>query len=124
MPLARPPQTRGFRPAIFSRLLPGRNYPWPGKVRKLEQAARRILLTKRYEGDHQTLAPDLQPWLSRVGQTVVRSAILPQDNGPEAGRLSRVWADPRKHRVVGGNPLQQQLSLADALAVPLDSISI
>ena len=28
-------------------------YPWPGNVRELEQAARRILLTQRYEGDRE-----------------------------------------------------------------------
>jgi hypothetical protein len=29
-------------------------------VRELEQAVRRILLTKHYEGDHKSVAPDLQ----------------------------------------------------------------
>lgn len=30
---------------------PGANYPWPGNVRELEQAARRIILNREYEGD-------------------------------------------------------------------------
>ena len=28
-----------------------KHYPWPGNVRELEQAARRILLTRKYDGD-------------------------------------------------------------------------
>ncbi|HEY8240518.1 MAG TPA: sigma-54-dependent Fis family transcriptional regulator, partial [Kiritimatiellia bacterium] len=39
---------------------PGRRYGWPGNVRELEQAARRVLLAGRYEGDQPAAAPDLQ----------------------------------------------------------------
>jgi hypothetical protein len=33
-------------------------------VRELEQAVRRILLTKHYEGDHKAVAPDLRSQLA------------------------------------------------------------
>jgi transcriptional regulator with GAF, ATPase, and Fis domain len=36
----------------------GRDYAWPGNVRELEQAVRRILLKRRYEGDECHAAPD------------------------------------------------------------------
>jgi DNA-binding NtrC family response regulator len=32
----------------------GRNYPWPGNVRELAQAARRVLITGKYEGSETT----------------------------------------------------------------------
>ncbi|HUJ09634.1 MAG TPA: sigma 54-interacting transcriptional regulator [Verrucomicrobiae bacterium] len=38
----------------------GRDYAWPGNVRELEQSVRRILLTRRYDGDHRAVAPDLR----------------------------------------------------------------
>lgn len=45
---------------IFSKSL-GNQYSWSGNVRELEQAVRRILLTKQYEGDHTAVAaPDAQ----------------------------------------------------------------
>lgn len=41
----------------------GKDYPWPGNVRELEQATRSILLTRRYDGDHRGIAPDLRSQL-------------------------------------------------------------
>ncbi len=41
----------------------GKNYAWPGNVRELEQAVRQILVTRRYEGDHKAVAPDLRSQL-------------------------------------------------------------
>jgi DNA-binding NtrC family response regulator len=38
----------------------GADYPWPGNVRELEQAARRILLTGQYDGDHRAVGADLR----------------------------------------------------------------
>ena len=38
----------------------GKSYAWSGNVRELEQSARRILLTRHYEGDHKAAAPDLR----------------------------------------------------------------
>lgn len=38
----------------------GRDYPWLGNVRELEQAVRRILLTRTYEGDRPAVAQDLR----------------------------------------------------------------
>ena len=38
----------------------GRNYAWPGNVRELEQAVRRILLKRRYDGDTRGVAADLR----------------------------------------------------------------
>ena len=36
------------------------NYPWPGNVRELAQAVRRILLTRHYQGELSTAAPEEQ----------------------------------------------------------------
>jgi len=38
----------------------GPEYPWPGNVRELEQATRRIILKRRYEGDRRIPASDAQ----------------------------------------------------------------
>jgi transcriptional regulator with PAS, ATPase and Fis domain len=35
-------------------------YPWPGNVRELEQALRRILMNRHYEGDLMVTKPDLE----------------------------------------------------------------
>jgi DNA-binding NtrC family response regulator len=44
---------------------PGRNYSWPGNVRELEQAVRRILLKRHYQGDELEIAPALGEQLQR-----------------------------------------------------------
>jgi hypothetical protein len=41
----------------------GKDYAWPGNVRELEQAARSILLTRHYAGDHRGVATDLRSQL-------------------------------------------------------------
>lgn len=41
----------------------GKDYAWPGNVRELEQAARSILLTRQYAGDHRGVATDLRAQL-------------------------------------------------------------
>jgi len=41
----------------------GKDYAWPGNVRELEQAARSILLTRQYAGDHRGVATDLRSQL-------------------------------------------------------------
>jgi two-component system, NtrC family, response regulator HydG len=45
----------GVREAVDRGL--GRAYPWPGNVRELEQCVRRVILTRRYDGDRAALGP-------------------------------------------------------------------
>jgi len=64
--------------SVFNKSL-GDNYPWSGNVRELEQAVRRILLTKQYEGDHMVItAPDAQARLIAgiEGGTLDAEALL------------------------------------------------
>ena len=44
-------------------------YPWPGNVREVEQAVRRIILTGSYEGDYRSVAPDSREKLRRAIDT-------------------------------------------------------
>ncbi len=50
--------------AAIERGLP-RGYPWPGNVRELEQCVRRVLITRRYEGDEAAMGSDGRERLHR-----------------------------------------------------------
>lgn len=56
-----PPLAAMVRGVIKNQL--GKDYPWYGNVRELEQCVRRVLLKKNYKGDLAHVAPDLKSTL-------------------------------------------------------------
>lgn len=55
---------------------PGPAYTWPGNVRELEQAARRILLTGRYEPSFPASPPDSAAWLDAAQDGALNAESL------------------------------------------------
>src|SRR5262245_28570289 len=84
-----------------------RGYRWPGNVRELEQAARRILMTGRYEGERAAPAPGEEDALAdrlRGGQLTADEllsrycALLYRRLGSYADVARQTGLDPRTSR--------------------------
>lgn len=52
------------------------SYAWPGNVGELEQAVRRILLTRRYDGEPPAVAVGEDTLASEITQGTLRAAAL------------------------------------------------
>jgi DNA-binding NtrC family response regulator len=64
---------------------PAADYAWPGNVRELEQCVRRVLLTRRYDGDPRVASPDApapgdrdrdESFLESVGDATARALVV------------------------------------------------